>query len=239
MKKIWLALTAFVAITCLYPAIGGSVDGFTMRLWPNRSNATNGETIFVICKITNNTGAKVDDASLTINFPKEFNPLRSMPESKITGKQAVFSINGFENGVTETYKAWAKINAPDALTGFVFSMDAVFQHEQTKISSKCSIIMVAPNVYPELNVELKETHRHYGTLDYNLKIEGGYPPYEYYIDWGDENSNKGSLRGEGISEVSHTYALPGEYRINAYINDYLGKQAVIRKRLYIEPWGDQ
>ena len=99
--------------------------------------------------------------------------------------------------------------------------------------------MIAPNVYPDLNVELKETRRHYGTLDYNLKIDGGYPPYEYYIDWGDENSNKGSLRQEGVSEVSHTYVLPGEYRINAYINDYLGKQAVIRKRLYIESWGDQ
>ena len=181
----------------------------------------------------------VDGASLTINFPKEFDPLRSTPESKITGKQAVFQINGFPGGVTETYKVWAKIDAPDALTGFVFSMDSVFQHDKTKISAKCSIIMLAPNVYPDLNVELKETRRHYGTLDYNLKIEGGYPPYQYYIDWGDSNSNKGSLREEGTSEVSHTYTLPGEYRINAYVNDYLGKQVVIRKRLYIEQWGNQ
>lgn len=239
MKKIWLATVALLAFAASNPSVGIGADKFAMQLRPSRSNATNGETVFVICKVTNMTGAKVDDAKLTITFPKEFRLIRSNPESTISSVQSIFSINGFENGFTDVFKVWAKIDAPDVLTGFTFSVESAFEHDREKLTSKCSIIMLSPNVYPDLNVELKETRRHYGTLDFNLKIEGGYPPYEYYIDWGDDSRNKGSLRQEGISELSHAYSLPGEYKINAYINDYLGKQSVIRKRLYIEPWGDQ
>jgi hypothetical protein len=230
---------AFVFISCVCPVYGNDIEGITMQLRPNRSNATNGDTVFVICKVSNKSGSKLEDSTLTVTFPKEFHLLRTLPESNISTLQAVFSINALENGITETYKVWAKIDAPDALTGFTFSIDSVFAHSQEKVSSKCSIIMIAPNVYPDLNVELKETHRLNSSLDFNLKIEGGYPPYEYYIDWGDDSKNKGSLRQEGISELNHSYSLPGEYRVNAYVNDYLGKQSVIRKRLYIEPWGDQ
>lgn len=219
--------------------IGGSQATVAMSLRPSRSNATNGDTIYAICKIVNNTGATINDASLTFSFAKEFDLTKSNPQSVISGKQAVFQVGGFENGQTRDFKVWATINSPDALTGATFSIDATWQHANSRTTKTCAVIMVAHNIYPDMVVELKETGRVAGNLDYNLKIVGGYPPYEYYIDWGDGSSNKGGLREEGVSELTHTYENSGEYRINAYINDYLGKQAVIRKRVYLDPWGDQ
>ena len=217
--------------------IGGVQATVAMSLRPSRSNATNGDTIYAICKIVNNTGATINDASLTFNFAKEFDLTKSNPLSVISGKQAVFQVSGFENKQTRDFKVWATINSPDARTGATFSIDATWQQGNQRISKTCAVIMVAHNIYPDMSVELRETRRVAGTIDYNLKIVGGYPPYEYYIDWGDGSINKGGLREEGTSELTHTYENSGEYRINAYINDYLGKQAVIRKRVYLDPWG--
>jgi len=213
---------------------GGNI---ATQLRPNSFNATNGDTIWASCKITNTSGSDINDATLTFNFGREFELQRSSPESKITDTKALFDVRSLKNGESQTFKVWARINAPDALTGSTLSIDSVFSWDTSSISNHCSIIMIAHNVYPDLIGELRETHRLNGSLDYNLTIIGGYPPYEYYIDWGDENSNRGGLRQEGTSEVTHTYELPGEYRINAYINDYLGKQVAIRKRIYLEPWG--
>ena len=65
---------AVMIVSCPSPMFGKDMDGFTMQLRPNRSNATNGDTVFVICKITNNSGAQVNDATLTVTFPKELKP---------------------------------------------------------------------------------------------------------------------------------------------------------------------
>jgi hypothetical protein len=209
-----------------------------MRFYPNRSNATNGDTVFVICKITNNSEEAIEKSTLTYTFAREFTLQRSMPESTISTNQSVFLLKNLAVGESRIFKVWAKVEAPDSLIGSALLVDAVWQFNSQRLSKTCSIIIIPYNVYPDLVVELRETHRLYGNVDYNLKIEGGYPPYQYYIDWGDGSTNKGGLREEGISELGHTYDAPGEYRINAYINDHLGKQAVIRKRVYFDPWGE-
>lgn len=239
MNQGKLLVVALAGILLVSPVGVKNLQGgnIATQLRPSSFNATNGDTVWASCKITNTSGSDVNDATLTFSFGREFMLQRSSPESKISGTHALFDVRNIKNGESQTFKVWAKINAPDALTGSTLPIDSVLAWDTSSISNRCSIIMIAHNVYPDLIGELRETHRINGTLDYNLTIIGGYPPYEYYIDWGDGNSNRGGLRQEGTSEVTHSYELPGEYRINAYINDYLGKQVAIRKRIYLEPWG--
>ena len=104
-------------------------------------------------------------------------------------------------------------------------------------SSQGIILLWAQSKYPPIKAQLKEESRENGELNFTLEIDGGYPPYEYTIYWGDKSDkNTGGFREKGEVELAHTYESAGEYHIVCRITDSLGRHKIIRKRIYLLSW---
>jgi hypothetical protein len=61
------------------------------------------------------------------------------------------------------------------------------------------------------------------TFTWQLDLEGGTPPYDVSIDWGDDSSSKLRFPGDPIFSVQHRYTAAGYYPVVVKSTDSIGQ----------------
>lgn len=225
------------------PAKGQEIPEW-LRITPSSSIAPKGETVKVSIFLRNDGASEIAEGTLYIEAGSEFVVQDAQPLSPINKNTVSFSFPKLAPG--EVFRAWVDMEVATniKLNAHPMVVKSWITRNGYTVNARCTVLLWAPTEYPPLDVELREISRDKGTLKFKLRVHGGYPPYEYYFDWGDGDNGgagdkKGGIGQEGEYDVEHTYLKPGEYHLNGFINDWLGKQAVLRRRLYIISWEDK
>jgi hypothetical protein len=225
------------------PAKGQEIPEW-LRITPSSSIASKGDTVRVSVLLRNDGTSDIAEGTLYLEAGMEFVVKDAQPLTTISGKTVSFGFQKLTPG--ETFRAWVDMEVVTniKLNAHAMSVKSWITRDKYTVTARCTILLWAPTEYPPIEVELKEVSRDKGTIKFKLRVHGGYPPYEYYFDWGDgENGGIGDKKGgigqEGDYDIEHVYLKPGEYHLNGFINDWLGKQSVIRRRLYIISWEDR
>jgi len=247
MKKIWLFLVVAAIILAGInprPTVRCAQPQERVTIRPSTSIAPKGTIVRLTAQIKNEGNEETPEGTLIVEVGAEFEIKDTSPPAAIAGNRVIFRFNQLDAGQCFTGYVNVEIVTKIAIVAHPMVCKVSSDRPQGLIKSNCVILLWAPSEYPPLTAELRESGREKGTVRFNLKIIGGFPPYEFYFDWGDgpnggTGDKKGGLPQEGQHTIEHTYLKPGEYILNGFINDWLGKQVVLRRRLYIIPWEDK
>ncbi len=246
MRTLGVTLVCLAVILAGFALPGQANSELNARLTlkPSTSIAPKGALITVTAVFKNEDETETDEGTLIIDAGEEFEVKSANPPATISGKRVTFRLPKLQNGQNFRATVHLLIVTQVPKAGLPMTVKAHAQTPSGKITTRCVILLWAPNEYPALEAELVEVAREKGKITFNLKIQGGFPPYEFYFNWGDQANPgfgdvKGGLSQEGTHVIEHTYLRPGEYFMNGFINDWLGKQVVLRRRLYIISWEDK
>lgn len=240
--KACLMLFAVIAsVFFCMPAKGQEIPEW-LRITPSSSIAPKGEIIKVSVFLRNEGTEDIAEGILYLEAGPEFVVKDAQPLTPISGNLVGFKFPKLSPG--EVFRAWVDMEVVTniKLNAHPMAVKSWITRQKYTVTARCVILLWAPTEYPPLEVELREVSRDKGTIKFKLRVHGGYPPYEYYFDWGDGDTGTGDKKGgigqEGEYDIEHTYFKPGEYHLNGFINDWLGKQSVVRRRLYVISWED-
>lgn len=244
--KTKACLLLFAAIASIFfgmPAKSQEIPEW-LRITPSSSIAPKGETVRVSIFLKNEGTEDIADGTLYLEAGSEFKVTDTQPLSPISGNLVTFDFPKLAPG--EIFRAWVEMEVSTniKINAHPMVVKSWINRNGYTVTARCTILLWAPTEYPPLEVELREVSRDKGNIKFKLRVHGGYPPYEYNFDWGDgENGGTGDKKGgigqEGEYDIEHTYLKPGEYHLNGFINDWLGKQAVLRRRIYVISWEEK
>jgi len=237
MKKMIFFLTASTMLTLLQSSYG---MGERLVLRPSTSIAQKNMLVTVSASIKNEGVTQTGEGVLTVTSGQEFLVLDSNPPATIDGNVVKFRFPKLEEDSEFKGIVKLKVITEIGIVGYPMVVKASSVRGDEVLKTSRVILLWSPTQYPDLVCELRETSRNNGEIKFLLSIKGGYPSYSYFIDWGDgkkeKRSERGALREEGSTEIPHTYEKSGEYMIICTINDLLGKQVVLRRRIFLQTW---
>ncbi|MCK5743792.1 MAG: hypothetical protein KAH30_03575 [Caldisericia bacterium] len=209
-------------------------------LVPSSSLCANGNNVTYTFTYKNNNSTTLPSGSATFKVGEDFEIISTTPSMPIIDSIVNFTIPKLTPGLSFFIKITLKVDTTETRIGYPMLVTGSVTHRggnDCSTSSQSVVFLWAPTKYPLIDAQLKETARKNGKIDFDLIIEGGYPPYEYSVYWDDgSEKNNGGLTIEGDVELSHTYENSGEFNIICRITDSLGRHKVIRKRIYLLPW---
>ncbi len=242
MKKFLLVI---LAITIVFAQIGAKTaectENQTGKLFvtPNRFFCPNKSKVTFTILYKNNTNTDLEKGYVTFKVCKDLEIISTEPSLTILGDVVSFTTPELSPGTSYSVKIKLKVNTTETKLGFAMLTECTISHgngNKATAKKQAAVLLWTPSKYPLIEAQLKETARERTRIDYDLIIEGGYPPYEYNVYWDEPGEqNSGGLLFEGKIELSHTFSKKGEYNIVCRITDSLGRQKVIRKRIYIIP----
>ena len=215
-----------------------------LKITPSSSIAPKGDTIKVSVFLRNDGSSEIGEGELYVEAGSEFQVKDTQPLTPISGNRLSFNFPKLSPGEVFRASVDMEIVTDITINAHPMAVKSWIKRGSYTVNARCTVLLWAPTEYPPLDVELRETNRDKGTVKFKLRIQGGYPPYEYYFDWGDGNAGgtgdkKGGIGQEGEYSIEHTFLKPGEYYLNGFINDWLGKQDVLRRRIYIISWEEK
>lgn len=241
MKRLLLVLLlTFSLVTVTGNVKGDDCQTGFIKMIPTRSVCANGNTVTYTITFINNNDTTLSSGRATFKASNDFEIVSTNPSLTVLDNIVNFTTPSLEPGSTYSVKIKLKVDTTETRIGYPMLVSCeVVHHSRNSCMSSCQgiILLWAQSKYPPIKAQLKEESRENGELNFTLEIDGGYPPYEYMIYWGDKSDkNSGGLREKGEVELAHTYESTGEYHIVCRITDSLGRHMIIRKRIYLLSW---
>lgn len=208
-------------------------------LYPSSFIASKGQIVTFPIIYVNNTQSEIPESLLVFSSGADLEIVAVSPSVGFDRDSVSFNIPTLQPN--ERFKASVKVKVVTKETriGFPMVVRCTATHTKTdcQASNSSVVFLWAPTDYPSIEAQMIEVSRHEGTIDFELHIKGGYPPYEYKVIWGDGGqTNTGGMRYEGMVELVRKYPRAGEYQMRCWVTDSLGKQTRIEKRVFLLPW---
>ncbi|MEZ4812069.1 MAG: hypothetical protein R2883_01005 [Caldisericia bacterium] len=241
MKKLLLAI--FLTLALVVPSGMQDVQCTEIQtgklfVTPNRFFCPNKSEVTFTILYKNNTDTDLEKGYATFKVCKDLEIVSTEPSLSILGDVVSFTTPELTPGTSYSVKIKLRVNTTETKLGFAMLSECTITHGNGgKATAKKQgvVLLWTPSKYPLIEAQLKETAREKTRIEYDLIIEGGYPPYEYNIYWDEPGEqNSGGLLFEGKIELSHTFCKKGEYNIVCRITDSWQTKSH-QERVYIIP----